>query len=90
MNSDLTAFAPSRRHFLRATGISLALPLLESLGGRVFAQNSAVGALPGKAAGTTRPKRMVCVGNMLGFHPPTFFPPQTGRNYELPTVLEFL
>jgi hypothetical protein len=90
MNSDLTAFAPSRRHFLRATGISLALPLLESLGGRVFAQNSAVGALPGKAAGTTRPKRMVCVGNMLGFHPPTFFPTQTGRNYELPTVLEFL
>jgi hypothetical protein len=27
---------------------------------------------------------------MLGFHPPTFFPTQTGRNYELPTVLEFL
>ena len=88
MNSERPTFAPSRRHFLRATGITLALPLLESLGGRVFAQNSAVGALPGKAAGTTRPKRMVCVGNMLGFHPPTFFPTQTGRDYELPTVLE--
>lgn len=83
-------FSSTRRHFLRAAGISLALPLLESLGGRVFAQGSAVGTLPGQVAGATRPKRMVCVGNMLGFHPPAFFPTATGPNYALPTDLEFL
>ena len=83
-------FPSTRRHFLRAAGISLALPLLESLGGRVFAQDSAVGTLPGKVAGATRPKRMVCVGNMLGFHPPAFFPTSAGPNYALPTDLESL
>jgi hypothetical protein len=88
--SHLPSFASTRRHFLRAAGISLALPLLESLGGRVFAQGSAVGTLPGKVAGVTRPKRMVCVGNMLGFHPPAFFPAATGPGYDLPTDLEFL
>ncbi len=88
--SPLPSFTSTRRHFLRAAGISLALPLLESLGGRVFAQGSAVSTLPGKVAGATRPKRMVCVGNMLGFHPPAFFPTNTGPGYDLPTDLEFL
>lgn len=88
--SRLPAAVATRRHFLRAAGVSLALPLLESLGGRVFAQGSAVGSLPGKVAEGTRPQRMVCVGNMLGFHPPAFFPTAAGPNYELPTDLEFL
>lgn len=88
--SPLPSFTSARRHFLKAAGISLALPLLESLGGRVFAQGSAVGTLPGKLAGATRPKRMVCVGNMLGFHPPAFFPANPGPGYDLPTDLEFL
>ncbi len=64
----------NRRFFLRATGVSLALPLLESLGRRVFAQDSAIGTLPGNEAGATRPMRMVCIGNLLGFHPETFWP----------------
>ena len=80
----------TRRFFLRATGVSLALPLLESLGARVFAQNSAVGTLPGKVAGAERPMRMVCIGNMLGFHPPAFFPENTGPGYALPPDIESL
>jgi Protein of unknown function (DUF1552) len=80
----------SRRHFLRASGVSLALPLLESLGVRVFAQNSAVGTLSGKAAGAARPQRMVCIGNLLGFVPQSFFPTKAGADYDLPVSLEAL
>ena len=82
--------SPSRRFFLRATGISMALPLLESLGGRVFAQNAAVGSLAGKAVSAERPMRMVCIGNLLGFYPPAFFPTKTGADYELPESIEAL
>lgn len=80
----------SRRFFLRAAGVGLALPLFESLGDRVFAQDSAVGALPGGAVGAVRPMRMVCVGNLLGFYPPAFFPTKVGAEYDLPTDLESL
>jgi Protein of unknown function (DUF1552) len=80
----------NRRHFLRATGISMALPLLESLGGRVFAQNAAVGSLAGKVMNAERPMRMVCIGNLLGFYPPAFFPTQTGADYELPDSVQAL
>ncbi|MFN0074949.1 MAG: DUF1552 domain-containing protein [Prosthecobacter sp.] len=82
--------SPNRRIFLRSTGISLALPLLESLGGRLFAQNSAVGSLAGKAVNAERPMRMVCIGNLLGFYPPAFFPTKTGADYELPESIEAL
>jgi hypothetical protein len=78
----------NRRFFLRATGITLALPLLESLSTRVLGAGIAVGSKSGKAVGATRPTRMVCVGNMLGFYQPEFFPKSTGRNYELPSLLQ--
>jgi hypothetical protein len=77
-NSPLTT--TNRRFFLRATGISMALPLLESLTGRVFA----------KAAASAPPMRMVCIGNLLGFYPPAFFPKKTGAEYELPESIEAL
>jgi hypothetical protein len=80
----------NRRFFLRATGISMALPLLESLGGRVFAQNAAVGSLAGKAVSAERPMRMVCIGNLLGFYPPAFFPTKTGSDYALPDSVQAL
>jgi hypothetical protein len=31
---------------------------------------------------------MVCIGNMLGFYQPEFFPRQTGRHYDLPSLLQ--
>ncbi len=89
-SSTLSPSSLTRRFFLRAAGVSLALPLLESLGGRAFAQNSAVATLPGKAAGAVRPQRMVCIGNLLGFVPQSFFPTKTGADYELPSSVEAL
>ncbi|MEY4483518.1 MAG: hypothetical protein RL693_970, partial [Verrucomicrobiota bacterium] len=89
MNTNRLA-SPNRRFFLRAAGISMALPLLESLGGRVFAQNSAVTSLAGKAVNAARPQRMVCIGNLLGFVPQSFFPTKTGAEYDLPVSVEAL
>ncbi|MES2693390.1 MAG: DUF1552 domain-containing protein [Verrucomicrobiota bacterium] len=76
----------NRRYFLRAAGITLALPLLESLSTRVLGSGIAVGSQKGTAVGAKRPTRMVCIGNMLGFYQPEFFPKNTGRNYDLPML----
>jgi hypothetical protein len=89
MNTNHLA-SPNRRFFLRAAGIGMALPLLESLGGRVFAQNAAVSSLAGKAVNAERPMRMVCIGNLLGFYPPAFFPTKSGAEYEVPESIEAL
>jgi hypothetical protein len=69
----------SRRHFLRAAGVSLALPWFESLqSARELAS----------AAGPRR--RMVCICTPLGLHPPGFFPQNAGADYELSPYLEVL
>lgn len=78
----------NRRYFLRATGVTLALPLLESMSSRVLGAGLAVASKEGTPIGAARPRRMVCVGNMFGFYPPEFFPKQTGRDYELPALLQ--
>jgi Protein of unknown function (DUF1552) len=70
----------NRRFFLRSTGISMALPFLESITGRISA----------KAAAASPPMRMVCIGNLLGFYPPAFFPTKTGTDYELPDSIQAL
>lgn len=56
---------PRRRDVLRAVGVSLSLPLLPS---------SVMGAAAAEPALTASPKRMVCIGNMLGFYPKSFWP----------------
>lgn len=66
-----------RRRFLKAAGVSLALPALES-----FAAPAAAAANPAKA------RNLVCIGTYLGFYQSAFFPAQTGRDYELPTLLK--
>ncbi|MBL9213485.1 MAG: DUF1552 domain-containing protein [Opitutaceae bacterium] len=78
----------NRRHFLRAAGITIALPLFESLNRRVFAASAAIGTRAGAAIGATRPRRLVAVGNVLGFYQPDFFPKNTGRGYDLPPLLQ--
>jgi len=65
--------ASTRRYFLRASGVSLALPMLESLAGPV-----ATGA---------KARRLVCVGAYLGFYTPQFYPNQAGRDYETTPLL---
>jgi len=69
----------NRRKFLRAAGVSLALPWLESL-----APMRAFGAAAGP------PRRMVCICTPLGLHPPHFFPEQAGKDYQLSPYLEVL
>lgn len=66
-----------RRHFLKASGLGLSLPLLESTK-RL--------AMAGPAA-TAPVKRLVTVGTYLGFHTPSWFPKETGNDYEMSQVL---
>ena len=65
-----------RRRFLKATGVSLALPMLESL--------PAFAAAPDKA----KAKRLVCVGGYLGFHQEAIYPKDTGRGYTMSQTLQ--
>lgn len=66
---------PDRRTFLRAAGVSLALPWLEALA---------------PAAAAAPPRRMVCICTPLGLHPPYFFPAKAGTDYPLTPYLEVL
>ena len=68
----------SRRAALKASGIAIALPLLESM-------NPAIGrelASP--------PKRMVLICTTLGLHPPSLFPKKPGGEYESTEYLDLL
>jgi Protein of unknown function (DUF1552) len=67
----------NRRRFLRAAGVSLALPWLDAL---APAQNAIAGP----------PRRMVCICTPLGLHAPNLFPQQTGRDYQLTPYLDVL
>ena len=71
----------SRRQFLRASGIGLALPLLDAM-------------LPAfsRAASAPPPRRFLGVCNNLGLLPEKFFPDaeSVGRNYQLSPYLEEL
>jgi Protein of unknown function (DUF1552) len=69
-----------RRKFLRAAGVSLALPCLDA-----FQPTRAFGA-----PAVNPPRRMVCICAPLGWHPPDFFPEKAGKNYELSSHLEVL
>jgi hypothetical protein len=66
-----------RRNFLRAVGISIALPAFESLPRLVAAGSTAV-----------PPKRMVCIGNEFGMYPEAFWPQQFGTDFALPSLLK--
>lgn len=66
----------SRRRFLRAAGVSLALPWLESL------------ASARTRAAARPPRRMVCICTPLGVHPPYFFPEKAGKDYSATPYLD--
>lgn len=61
----------SRRTFLRAAGVSMALPWLEAMSPALT-----------RAANLATPRRFVSVSNDLGFHGPFLFPEKSGRDYE--------
>ncbi|MEL7337760.1 MAG: DUF1552 domain-containing protein, partial [Planctomycetota bacterium] len=70
----------SRRNLLRGAGLVLALPAMESLA----AENSGHGILTASGC----PRRLVCVGNHLGFYPGNFFPRDAGKDYSLTSTLQ--
>lgn len=67
----------SRRMFLKAAGVSIALPSLESYAG--------------PRDGAREPlKRMVCISSALGMNPEAFFPTSFDPDYELSPTLSSL
>jgi hypothetical protein len=60
----------NRRTFLRAAGVSLALPSLDAM---APARGAAAAAVP---------RRMVCICSPLGLHPQALFPQTAGKDYE--------
>src|SRR5262245_2106746 len=72
----------SRRTFLKATGVALALPLLDSMTSP-FARAAA-----GFAA--SRPRRFFAINQNLGVLPDLFFPADSGRNYAPSPYLQLL
>ena len=64
-----------RRSLLKAGGVSLALPALESSAQDIPADGP-------------KARNLVCVGTFLGFYQSAFFPEAAGRDYELPTLLK--
>lgn len=68
----------NRRHFLRSSSLALSLPLLESF--------RPLRAAEGVAA-TASVKRLVTIGTYLGFHTPSWFPGESGRDYAMSPVL---
>jgi len=70
----------ARRRFLRAAGISLALPWLDA-----FVSTTARGSTV-----ADRPRRMICICAPLGFYPGSFIPKESGKSYQLSPYLELL
>lgn len=68
----------SRRAFLRGTGVTLTLPLLDAM-------------QPRRAQATllaSPPHRLLCINTTLGLHTPNLFPTSAGRDYALTPYLE--
>src|SRR5436305_4796281 len=72
--------ALSRRNFLRASGVALALPLLDAMRP---AFSHAAGSAP-------VPRRMLGICNNLGLLPEKFFPTGAGADYQPSPYLEIL
>jgi Protein of unknown function (DUF1552) len=73
-----------RRRFLRATGIAISLPLLESV-----VEPSTAAAKDPRQSGNT-PRRFLGICNNLGLLPEEFFPKQAGRDYAPSPYLSLL
>lgn len=68
----------SRRAVLKASGIAISLPFLESMSPAMGGERVAP------------PKRMVIICNTLGLHPPSLFPKNSGSEYESTEYLDLL
>lgn len=77
----------SRRSFVKASGLALALPLLESHKS-ASAAPAPQSTTPPAIAPNAPAKRLVCIGAYLGYHAPAFYPEQTGRDYQTSPLLK--
>jgi len=79
MNYPKGLFRADRRTFLRASGVGLALPILDAF-------------LPKgvRAAQERIPQRLVCICTTLGLHAPFLFPESGGSAFELTPYLKIL
>ena len=80
MTHPKTMAPVSRRNFLRATGIGLSLPWIESLLPKTLHA----------ASNPEAPRRMVCIMTNMGVVPQNFFPKTAGANYETTRYLQVL
>ena len=72
----------NRRSFLKATGITIALPMMESIP-RINASERRATDADGSAH-----RRMVCVGNEFGMYGGSFWPQSYGKDFEITPLLE--
>ena len=63
----------NRRNFLKSSTALITLPYFSSLGDSLESKGYAT--------------RLVCMGNYLGFHTPSFYPKEAGINYSMPNFL---
>jgi hypothetical protein len=73
-----------RRTFLRAAGVSVALPWLDAM------RPTFGGAARAAASEAAVPRRMVCICTPLGLHAPNLFPTQAGKDYDSTPYLDVL
>ncbi|MEM7474652.1 MAG: DUF1552 domain-containing protein [Planctomycetota bacterium] len=78
-----------RRTLLRASGVSLALPLLESMT-TSSALATTPAPMPSDANAQTPPRRGVFMCTTLGLHPPNLFPDAPVKDYKSTKYLELL
>ncbi|MFM2216152.1 MAG: hypothetical protein RL240_470 [Planctomycetota bacterium] len=79
MNYPKGVFRADRRTFLRASGVGLALPILDA-----FLPNGV------RAAQEKIPQRLVCICTTLGLHAPFLFPESSGTDFESTPYLKIL
>ena len=75
----MSSINAGRRSFLKAAGVCVALPALESIPLAFAAEKS-----------TPNPRRMVCIGNEFGMYPGSFWPRTEGPDYEITPLLKSL
>ena len=80
----LNSAATDRRNVLKTAGVTLTLPLLESLRPQV-----ATASARSEATSSEGPaRRLICVGSNLGLYRKALYPEQSGRDYDLTPLLQ--
>jgi hypothetical protein len=75
----MNPYFDGRRQLLKAAGLSLTLPMLETTSHLLRANENT-------STHFSKAKRLICVGSNLGLYRPAFYPKQTGNSYK-PTDL---